>query len=241
MDLRIIGGNTTNITDHPWQVSLQLLSNHFCGGTLITSQWILTAAHCVDNAFFQRLMSVRIGSTYTDRGGEVIKAAEVIIHPGWDFVHTQQHDNDIALIKLSSPVNVSTTARSIDLPSVDLNISDGSALVVSGWGMTKEDSYNVVALREVSVPYVPLELCQLLYSDSEYHISNNMLCAGVVGVGGKDACKGDSGGPAVYKNEVLVGVVSWGSGCGHARHPGVYVRVTEYVNWINTTINQTDT
>lgn len=235
--LRIIGGNDTDISKHPWQVSLQALSNHFCGGVLIGKEWILTAAHCVDNMFIQRFTSVRVGSKYTDRDGEVIKAAKIIIHPGWDFIHTKEYDNDIALVKLANPVNIST-ARSISLPSAILNISSGSPLAVTGWGYTEENGSAVVSLREVEVPYVTLDLCQELYSDTEYKISNNMLCAGLVGIGGKDACKGDSGGPAVYRNEVLVGIVSWGSGCAEASHPGVYVRVTEYLDWINLTMYQ---
>lgn len=233
--LKIIGGQSTNITNHPWQVSLQLLGNHFCGGTLITDKWILTAAHCVDDIIRQRFMTIRIGSTYTEKEGEVIRPATVIIHPGWNFHLTEQHDNDLALIKLVYPVSIST-ARSIRLPPADLNISDGSPITVSGWGSTSENGTNVSSLREVTVPYIPLDLCQALYSSTPYHVSNSMLCAGLIS-GGKDACRGDSGGPAVNSNGTLIGIVSWGSGCARLFYPGVYVRVTEYLNWILSTID----
>lgn len=234
-DLKIVGGHNSSISEHPWQISLQLFGNHFCGGVLISKQWILTAAHCVDNTIYQTLTSVRIGSTYVDSGGEIIKVSEVIVHPGWNFQQTQQYDNDIALVKLVSSISV-CSAEPIPLPPANIEIPDGADIVISGWGATEEDGTNVPSLLEVTVPYIPSAQCNQLYSKTPHHISQNMFCAGFVGIGKKDACQGDSGGPAVYNNKILVGIVSWGLGCGLAQYPGVYVRVTEYLSWINTSM-----
>lgn len=230
-----MGGHNTDISKHPWQVSLQLLGNHFCGGLILNQEWILTAAHCVDNPIIQKILSVRIGSTFTNSEGELLRAANVIIHPGWDHDTTKQHDNDIALIKLSSPIKV-PIARGITLPVYNTTVPEGADIIVTGWGATKENGPSVSTLQEVIVPYVPTDLCQNLYSRTHHIISNNMFCAGFVRDGGKDACQGDSGGPAAFEGNILVGIVSWGNGCAEPGYPGVYVRVINYLHWINETL-----
>lgn len=231
MDLEIVGGKSTDISKHPWQVSLQENGSPSGGGILIDSQWVLTAAHCVESSYVKKNLAVRVGSTYSNSGGELIKPDKIIVHPGWNFQKTGQYDNDIALIKLASPVTI-RTAHTIPLPSASLNILSGSDISVTGWGATDERNGTLpTVLQEVTVPYVQQEVCEKLYSHLTSKISKNMLCAGFVGIGKKDSCGGDSGGPAVYNNQV-VGIVSWGLGCAQPDHPGVYTRVTEYLDWI---------
>lgn len=230
-DERIIGGHNTDITKHPWQVSVQLAKNHFCGGSLIKSQWIVTAAHCVDDEDDYKNLTVRLGSTNTTSGGQVIGIDKVILHPGWNFSETLQYDNDIALIKLSSPFT-DTTAKTVSLPSASSTVPDGAIIVVTGWGSTSEGGKHSATLLEVEVPKVPLSQCKQLYSKTDSAISDVMLCAGDVSAGGKDACQGDSGGPATYKNQ-LVGIVSFGIGCALPQYPGVYSRVSKFIPWIN--------
>lgn len=234
IDGRIVGGQATDISRHPWQVSLQIFGDHFCGGSLITDQWVLTAAHCVDNILYQRFLSVRVGTTNTNSGGQVISPNRFVVHTGWNFKNTQQYDNDIALIRLASPVTIAT-ARPVALPAANTVVPTGANIIVTGWGDTIENGTGSSTLLEVAVPKVTTAQCSQLYSNSAFRISNVMLCAGVVGVGGKDACQGDSGGPATFQNQ-LVGVVSWGIGCARADRPGVYARVTSYLSWISSTI-----
>lgn len=134
---RIIGGDATNITRHPWQVSLQLFDTHLCGGSLIHREWVLTAAECVDGNYIQRFLVVRVGSTNINNGGQLINTAKVIIHPGWNGT-IQQYFNDIALVKLASPVTIAV-AMAIALPSANMIVPNNAKIMVTGWGATKRE------------------------------------------------------------------------------------------------------
>lgn len=222
----IIGGHDTNISSHPWQVSLQYNDSnnkltHSCGGCLITTQWVLTAAHCVSSRT-PKNQKVRVGATSYDNGGQVVNIEKIISHE--EYVYTE---HDIALLKLETPVT-GQNIKPIALPSKDLNIPSGSLLNVTGWGLTQERGNQSVILQEVAVPYVSTEVCQSEFGG--LNITKRHLCAGFE-EGGKGPCNSDSGGPAVYKNEV-VGVVSFSVGCARPHSPTIYTRVSEYLTWI---------
>lgn len=200
---------------------------HICGGSLIQETIVVTAAHCVDSEYVVRLLSVRVGTSIINSGGQIIKVRHVKVHEDWKI---KGMINDIALIYLESKPQVQY-AHPINLPTKNIIIPNKAEISVTGWGATQEGGAIAQILQEVIVPYVPLERCRYLYRHSTVEVTDVMMCAGVDGTGGKDACQGDSGGPAVYRGK-LVGIVSWGRGCARALFPGVYTRIDKYLDWI---------
>ncbi|KAG5877313.1 hypothetical protein JTB14_021108 [Gonioctena quinquepunctata] len=226
LDGRIIGGTDVNITSFPYQVSVMKYSSHICGGSIFHSYHILTAAHCVINGL-PKTFSVRVGSTYVNRGGSTAKVCA--IHPHEKFDDSTM-DYDIAILTLCTPLTFSASVLPIALPGSTETVVAGVRATVSGWGYTKEDANSVSAsLKQVDVPVVDLKKCNASYKDEA--ITKNMICAGYVLKGGKDACQGDSGGP-LMANGKLFGVVSWGYGCAQPRYPGVYTNVPVFRAWI---------
>lgn len=227
-----MGGQATTIDRVPWQASLQRNGMHFCGGSIIRERWILTAAHCLDRITNTAQITVRVGSTLSTSGGQVIAVSRIILHPQWNG-NGRSYDNDIALVQVASSPTVAN-ARAIALPASNINIPDLATVSVTGWGATREGGSGIATLQAVSMPHVEINRCAALYRRNILAppVTAVMLCAGVEGIGGKDACQGDSGGPAVWNNQ-LVGVVSWGIGCGRPGFPGVYAKVSSYITWIN--------
>uniref|UniRef100_A0A4W5MFF3 Peptidase S1 domain-containing protein n=1 Tax=Hucho hucho TaxID=62062 RepID=A0A4W5MFF3_9TELE len=161
---------------------------------------------------------------------------EIVLHPAYDG---STHDNDIALLRLSSPVNFTDYIFPICLAASDSVFHKGTESWVTGWGNANEGDPlpPPQTLQEVEVPVVGNTQCDCLNGVGS--ITDNMLCAGAL-EGGKDSCQGDSGGPMVVKhNSVWVqsGVVSWGYGCARPNLPGVYTRVSSYQSWINSQIS----
>ena len=232
---RIVGGVEVRQADFPWQVSL-IIGGSLCGGSLIRNQWVLTAAHCVDDATASDIR-VRYGSDLLWGGGVEVGAASVIAHPGYS---PQTMQNDIALVKLEAPIRRGM-ARTIPFASNDRALSEtGTCAIVSGWGSTQADparrgrSSRSISdrLQAVDVPIVSRDECNRAYGGE---ITDTQICAGY-DQGGKDSCQGDSGGPLVVEGmgrRELVGVVSFGNGCAAAGgYYGVYTRVASFASWI---------
>ncbi|CAL7940154.1 unnamed protein product [Xylocopa violacea] len=143
-------------------------------------------------------------------------------------------DNDIALLRLNERVPLSDTIRPICLPSIRDKHYVGTKAIASGWGTLHEDGKPSCLLQEVEVPVMSLQDCRNT-SYSPRMISDNMMCAGYLD-GKKDSCQGDSGGPLIAERDdkkyELIGIVSWGNGCARPGYPGVYTRVTRYIDWI---------
>uniref|UniRef100_A0A4W4GFX6 Transmembrane serine protease 5 n=1 Tax=Electrophorus electricus TaxID=8005 RepID=A0A4W4GFX6_ELEEL len=218
---RIIGGVEAAPGSWPWQVSLYYNNRHTCGGAIITSQWVLTAAHCVHD------WAVYAG-TVTHNPAKVAKqsvyAVEKIIY-NKNYSH-RSHDSDIALMKLRTPFNFSDTIRPVCLPQYDHEFPGGTECWISGWGYTHPDN----SKESIYAP-VPLISTKKCNSSCMYNgeVTPRMLCAGYA-EGKVDACQGDSGGPLVCQDDNvwrLVGIVSWGTGCAEPNHPGVYTKVAE--------------
>ncbi|XP_050503483.1 trypsin alpha-like [Diabrotica virgifera virgifera] len=224
LDGRIVGGKDANITSFPYQVSLRRSAQHACGGSIFHPYYILTAAHCVSNT--ARTYTIRAGSNYSNRGGTVMKVCSVHVHQNYS---ADTMINDIAILKLCSPLSFSECILPIALPRSTDKVPVKQMGIVSGWGFQAEEGEVSDVLQMVEVPIITNEKCQSLYM--EEIVTNGMLCAGYLGSGGKDACQGDSGGP-FRVNGKLFGIVSWGYGCAQPFYPGVYTNVAAYRKWI---------
>ena len=237
----IVGGTTTTIDVNPWQVSLQSSSgSHFCGGSILNANWILTAQHCVKSGSSVSTPG-RIVAGVTNRtqgsSGQIRTVSQVVVFPGYVDANVGK---DVALLRLSSPLDLSgANAKAIPI----VTAADAAAGVtatgvvarVTGWGTTSSGGSTLpTTLMTVDVKVVSNSAAQSSYPQES--IGADQLAAAA---SGKDSCQGDSGGPlTVDKNgtRVLAGVVSWGYGCADARYPGMYARVSEFESWINTTI-----
>ncbi|MDJ0660900.1 MAG: trypsin-like serine protease [Crocosphaera sp.] len=242
--LRIINGVDTGEDEFPWVVSIgtafgsssNLFQRHFCGGSYIGDQWVLTAAHCILDANNNLASPFSINVTVGDRDLrniadlEVLNVSNVIPHP--DYTGNVTQGADIALLKLSRSPSIPT----VKLTSNPSELDDaGVSSTTIGWGITEEDELSPI-LQKVNVPVVSNAICNAPESYNG-RIQDDMICAGFE-EGGKDACQGDSGGPLIAMangSPELTGVVSWGAGCAQENKYGVYTRVAKYVDWVATT------
>jgi len=239
-DGRIIGGKEVSITEFPWQVSILGARGHFCGGSIINRWTILTAAHCIGrngNPDYELFIRVRVGSTHRMSGGSLKAVRKAIVHP--DYGSPTDFENDIALLILRLPLFYSKYVQPISLPTQNVEISANETVLVSGWGLVDYYDYDLPEnLNAASVQIISRDVCAEAYKeyeDDNLFITDNMICAGIWKLGGIDACQGDSGGPLALvsgNSRVLHGIVSWGKGCALPDYPGVYTRVSTYVDWI---------
>ncbi|XP_078511796.1 trypsin-like [Lissotriton helveticus] len=223
-DDKIVGGYTCPQNSVPYQASLNS-GYHFCGGSVINNEWVVSAAHC-----YKSRIQVRLGEHNIEliEGGELfINSAKVIKHPKYN---SRTIDNDIMLIKLDSPATFSARVQAIPLPTSCAPA--GTDCLISGWGNTLSSGSNYPDLLQcVNAPILTDKQCRDAYPGE---ITDNMICVGYL-EGGKDSCQGDSGGPVVCNGE-LQGVVSWGYGCAQRNYPGVYAKVCNYNQWIEETM-----
>ncbi|XP_040217616.1 trypsin-like isoform X1 [Rana temporaria] len=222
-DDKIVGGYTCGAYSQPWQVSLNS-GYHFCGGSLINSLWVVSAAHC-----YQSSMQVRLGehNIAVNEGTEqFINSAKVIRNAAYN---SRTLDNDIMLVKLASPATLNSYVKSVPLPGGCA--AAGTNCVISGWGNTLSSGTSMPNLLQcVNAPILTSAQCSNAYPGE---ITGNMICVGYL-EGGKDSCQGDSGGPVVCNGQ-LQGIVSWGYGCALRNYPGVYTKVCNYNSWIAST------
>ncbi|XP_048871308.1 transmembrane protease serine 6 isoform X1 [Brienomyrus brachyistius] len=231
---RVVGGLHSSEGEWPWQASLQFRGQHLCGGVLISSQWVASAAHCFyDDSFYSaNVWTVYLGKLLLNRSSqseEALRVKEIHLHQYYD---DDTHDYDLALLRLERHVSSRTLAQPACLPPPTHLLEPGLLCWVTGWGSLKEGGPVSNVLQKVGVRLISEDVCNKSYG---YRITPRMLCAGFRD-GGKDACQGDSGGPLVCQESsgrwFLAGVVSWGIGCGRPYYYGVYTRITKMTGWI---------
>ncbi len=237
----IVGGENASIANFPWQISLQdVASNHFCGGSILAREWVLTAQHCVVGLQPSDLKVVAGVSRLSDApsSGQSVSVSAIMKFPNFASATSGK---DVALLRLSGPLDLSgpnaQRIRVVTEADVGSNLADpGVVAMVTGWGRLAFGGSSPDRLQSVDVPIVSNAVAESLYG---FAIGDDQLAAGDVISGGIDACQDDSGGPLVVPDGgemILAGVVSWGIGCGDADHPGMYARVSEFEDWIHSRI-----
>jgi secreted trypsin-like serine protease len=251
---QIFGGQNTNISNVPYQVSLEITGenclniDHGCGGSILNNRWIVTAAHCVDQSVLPSHIVVHAGSTIASANtvGQRIMVDQIILHPNWspfglDFITV---GNDIALLHLSTPLcfNENVMPISIDTPDLPVsNLNVGVQAEISGWGRTSTFGLCSDNLQSAVVPIISNAQAGSLFSGcgGPVNIPDNQVCFfnGTSGSGG-----GDSGGPATIQfnnNPLLIGVTSWGC-TSLGNFPSVYTKVRSFSGFINANISEGD-
>ncbi|XP_055694974.1 trypsin delta-like [Lutzomyia longipalpis] len=211
----IVGGSNADISDFPWQLSLQMRGGgrHFCGGSIISPSWAITAAHCLEH-FTPEMIKVLAGSTNVNNiGGKFYEIERFVMHP--EYNEDTFSNNDIAVFKIHGEYD-GINMRSIQMG--DVEPTAGSTVTISGWGNLAWLGNMPDILQAVHVPVVDRNVCNLSYNGG---VNENMFCAGKPG---RDACQGDSGG-AVVQHGRLVGIVSFGYQCALENYPGVNTNI----------------
>ncbi|KAM9342743.1 suppressor of tumorigenicity 14 protein-like isoform 2-T2 [Pholidichthys leucotaenia] len=234
----VVGGRASLQDECPWQVSLHFSDKgHVCGASLLNNRWLLTAAHCVQDRGPEKYSRAGEWKAYLGLHTQSVikkwtvtkKIKRIISHQSYNH---RTFDNDIALMELDANVTLNRYIWPICLPSPSHDFKADKEVYITGWGATREGGLRATVLQKAKLRIINSTVCKSLMADE---VTDNMICAGIL-EGGVDACQGDSGGPlsvTVTEGRVfLVGVVSWGEGCGQRNKPGVYTRVSRYRNWI---------
>ncbi|KRT80412.1 Trypsin [Oryctes borbonicus] len=252
-DFKVLGGEDTDLSEFPWLTLLQQTTTFgvkkwACGGSLISTRYVLTAAHCsgTNKLTLARLGEWNLDTTEDCIGSGPYKACseppqdiaveQVIPHP--EYVRNRQGVfNDISLVRLARAAVFNQFVQPICLPLPQERSPIGTRVFVAGWGaVSVRQSYSSVK-QKLKVPIVELQICANVFGK----VNDKMVCAG--GEKGKDSCKGDSGGPLIAtisggnQQFYIEGIVSYGlTACGTEGSPAIYTRVTDFLDWIRQTV-----
>ncbi|OCT59123.1 chymotrypsin-like protease CTRL-1 [Xenopus laevis] len=234
---RIAGGQDAKKGENPWQVMLWLPGRRHCGGSLISSNFVVTVAHCFNGTYnpssvIAILGAYKITGNLKEENDVPVKA--IYVHPSYNATDLS---NNIALVELSQSVAFTDVILPVCLSATSTQFTPGHSCIVSGWGDLEFNSTKPkpVILQEVEMRLISIEQCRSYYDKGHigHIIKDGMICAmDMQGI--RSPCMGDGGGPLVcYEREqwYLVGIVIFGFGCGFG-HPSVYTFVPAYKNWI---------
>ncbi|XP_065363290.1 serine protease SP24D-like [Calliphora vicina] len=222
---RIVGGKNAKENQFPYQISLRYYNQHICGGSIISKNYVVTAAHCVTTVSGSTIkktpvsiITIRAGSREVDSGGVTVGVSQVNVHPNY-----RNFNNDIAVVKLSKPLELNGSIQPIALATKSLK--PGVKVVTTGWGRLRTGGDTPQILQFNTLISISNAECKRRIGN----VATSTLCLShTVGNG---VCNGDSGGPAVYKNQ-LVGVTNFVvGGCG-SNAPDGYASVAFYSSWI---------
>uniref|UniRef100_A0A8C3M927 Uncharacterized protein n=1 Tax=Geospiza parvula TaxID=87175 RepID=A0A8C3M927_GEOPR len=232
---RIVGGSNTEEGEWPWQVSLHFVGAAYCGASVISKEWLVSAAHCFQGSKLAdpRAWRAHLGMQMQGRAKFVAAVPRIVVH---EYYNSRNYDYDIALLQLSTPWpdTMAHLIQPICLPPSSHKARSGDKCWITGWGQKQEAVCMYLhMLRKLGcwshgsecLPYCVVS------------VGTRMFCAGLSS-GKRDGCKGDSGGPLSCQSNgdgkwFLTGIVSWGYGCGRPNFPGVYTRVSNFAPWIH--------
>ena len=262
-DFRIVHGEVTTIEKFPWQVFLLICRMdkgcHYCGGTIISDQYVLTAGHCLTYKYDAqgrpiKLRAIRVYTGMADLPiGFVRNARDYPFYPGIEHIYHRDFDSkfyfDVGLIKTKTPMRMNENTFPACLPKHDMCFDRYVKMEISGWGNTHEGAdKRTDTLQFTEVEVEPFKTCAWKLANKfkypqKVYVNEDEICAGGKPVKGPDgieifpdSCQGDSGGPMVFRDAngigTITGVISWGIGCARPGFPAVYQRVTNYLTWI---------
>uniref|UniRef100_A0A8C3PGK2 Enteropeptidase n=1 Tax=Chrysemys picta bellii TaxID=8478 RepID=A0A8C3PGK2_CHRPI len=231
---KIVGGSDAKEGAWPWVVLLLFNEKPTCGASLISAEWLVSAAHCVYGrnlipSQWKAVLGLHTTLNLTYPQTVIEEIDQIVINPHYN---KRTKNNDIAMMHLQFKVNYTDYIQPICLPEASQQFLPGMNCSIAGWGRTTNQGSTANILQEAEIPLITNEKCQQKLP--EYNITENMMCAGY-DEGGVDSCQGDSGGSLMSQDNnrwLLAGVTSFGYQCALPQRPGVYVRITQFVDWI---------